>query len=157
MKRKQNQEELRAKEYLQTLNYTKVEYEPLGNVTPDFVLDNKIAVEVRRLNRNYIKDEQLVSRESCEIDTHDNIKENNLSWSVHELHTNIQLVIDEKNKKIEQNFNLYNQWWLILIDCITYETDIKTFEELKKLQFIKHKFKKVIILSSDREFETFEF
>ena len=157
MKRKQNQEELRAKQYLQSLNYTKVEYEPLGNVTPDFVLDNKIAVEVRRLNRNYIKNEQLVSSESCEIDTHTKIKKNNLSWSTYELHRNIQLIINEKDKKIEQNFSLYDEWWLILIDCITCKIETNAFEKLKKIQFNKHKFSKIIILSSDGEFKAFKF
>ncbi|MCD4668679.1 MAG: hypothetical protein K8R44_08885 [Sulfurimonas sp.] len=157
MKRKQNQEELRAKQYLQSLNYTKVEYEPLGNVTPDFVLDNKIAVEVRRLNRNYIKNEQLVSSESCEIDTHTKIKKNNLSWSTYELHRNIQLIINEKDKKIEQNFSLYDEWLLILIDCITCKIETNAFEKLKKIQFNKHKFSKIIILSSDGEFKAFKF
>ncbi|MCD6172683.1 MAG: hypothetical protein J7J96_02705 [Sulfurimonas sp.] len=157
MKRKQNQEELRAKQYLQSLNYTKIEYEPLGNVTPDFVLDDKIAVEVRRLNRNFIKNEQLVSSESCEIDIHTNTKKNNLSWNTYELHKNIQLVINEKDKKIEQNFSLYNEWWLILIDCITDEIGTKAFKELKKVQLNKGKFNKVIIISSNEEFRTFKF
>ena len=144
--------------YLQSLKHTILEYEPLGNVTPDFVLDNKIAVEVRRLNRNYIKNEQLVNSESCEIDTHDNIKKNNSSWIAYELHKNIQLVIDEKNKKIEQNFNLYDEWWLILIDCISYDiSQEKAFAKLKRAEFDKHKFNKIIILSSDEEFRAFKF
>ncbi len=54
MNTKKNKDEIRAKKYLQTLNFTQVEYEPLGNVTPDFLLGKKIAVEVRRLNRNHI-------------------------------------------------------------------------------------------------------
>jgi len=40
MNKKENRDEIRAKQYLQTLKYTKLEYEPLGNVTPDFLLDN---------------------------------------------------------------------------------------------------------------------
>ena len=67
MKRKQNKDETRAKKYLQTLKYKKLEYEPLGNVTPDFLLDDKIAIEVRRLNRNHINGEKLISIENFEI------------------------------------------------------------------------------------------
>ena len=64
---KNNKDELRAKRYLQQLNFTHVIYEPLGNVTPDFLLDKRVAVEVRRLNRNYINADQLLHVENTEI------------------------------------------------------------------------------------------
>ena len=38
--KKDNQDEIRVKKYLQTLTYINLEYEPLGNVTPDFVIDS---------------------------------------------------------------------------------------------------------------------
>ena len=40
-----------AREYLRSLNLGKIVYEPDGNVPPDFVVDGRIAVEVRRLNQ----------------------------------------------------------------------------------------------------------
>ncbi len=49
-----NIDEERAKEYLDSLGYKNIEYEKIPNSTPDFLIDNKIAVEVRRLNINYI-------------------------------------------------------------------------------------------------------
>jgi len=148
MKQKPNSDEIRAKQYLQTLQHTKLEYEPLGNVTPDFLIDNKIAVEVRRLNRNYKSKNNghLVSIDAPIIV--DNIKE---------LHKNIQLVIDEKNKKIDKNFNFYGEWWLILVDYITNGMAVGDFEEVKKIPFKKHRFTKVLILSHDGDFRAFKF
>lgn len=43
-----------ALDFLKSLNIGMVEHEPDGNVTPDFVIDKRVAVEVRRLNMNYI-------------------------------------------------------------------------------------------------------
>ena len=43
--------------YLSHQGFKEVVYEPDGNVPPDFLLDGRIAVEVRRLNQN----EQTVS------------------------------------------------------------------------------------------------
>lgn len=39
-------------EYLSHLGFNDVAYEPDGNVPPDFLVDGRIAVEVRRLNQN---------------------------------------------------------------------------------------------------------
>jgi len=69
-------------------------------------------------------------------------------WIIHELHRSIQLAVDEKDKKIEQNFNLYDKWWLILVDSITYGMDSEDFKQLKNIKLNKRKFAKVIILSA---------
>ena len=42
-----------AHQYLTSLELGRVTYEPDGNVPPDFAVDDRIAVEVRRLNQNY--------------------------------------------------------------------------------------------------------
>ncbi len=39
--------------YLKNIGFTDVRYEPDGNVTPDFLADCRVAVEVRRLNQNF--------------------------------------------------------------------------------------------------------
>jgi len=148
MNKKENSDELRAKQYLQTLNYEKLEYEPLGNVTPDFLLDNKIAIEVRRLNKNYISNEKLVHLEDIEVPI--------IAKNIDELHENIQLVIDEKDKKIEENFNLYDEWWLILVDYITHAISTQDFEKVKQMKLNKLKFTRVIILSPDGDFKAFK-
>lgn len=46
-----NQSERLAERYLRSLGFNGVTYEPDGNVPPDFVVDGKVAVEVRRLNQ----------------------------------------------------------------------------------------------------------
>lgn len=35
------------------MGFTQIDFEPAGNCTPDFLLDDRIAVEVRRLNENH--------------------------------------------------------------------------------------------------------
>lgn len=42
-----------AETYLKALGFDDVRYEPDGNVPPDFLVDGRIAVEVRRLNQNF--------------------------------------------------------------------------------------------------------
>ena len=45
-----NAAELIAEKYLQHIGHELVEFEPDGNVTPDFLVNKRVAVEVRRLN-----------------------------------------------------------------------------------------------------------
>src|SRR5882762_8813042 len=45
-----------ASKYLRHLGFENIIHEPDGNVTPDFLVNNRIAVEVRRLNQNEIID-----------------------------------------------------------------------------------------------------
>jgi hypothetical protein len=40
--------------HLQHLGFKQIVYQPDGNIPPDFLVDHRIAVEVRRLNQNYI-------------------------------------------------------------------------------------------------------
>lgn len=44
-------EEKIAEIYFKSIGYTNIEFEPKGNRTPDFVIDNEVAIEVRRLNQ----------------------------------------------------------------------------------------------------------
>ena len=48
-----NAAELIAEKYLHHIGHEVVEFEPDGNVTPDFLVNKRVAVEVRRLNQNY--------------------------------------------------------------------------------------------------------
>jgi len=43
--------------YLRAQGFSNIVYEPDGNVTPDFLVDGRIAIEVRRLNQNHETDE----------------------------------------------------------------------------------------------------
>ncbi|WP_300441980.1 hypothetical protein [Christiangramia sp.] len=44
-------EEQKAEKYFKNLGFKNIDYEPKGNRTPDFVINDEIAVEVRRLNQ----------------------------------------------------------------------------------------------------------
>lgn len=47
-------EEKIALQYLESLDFENIVHEPDGNIPPDFLIDNKIGIEVRRLNQNYM-------------------------------------------------------------------------------------------------------
>lgn len=46
-----NPDEKSAHAVLQRMGFVRIEFEPDGNIPPDFLLDGRIAVEVRRLNQ----------------------------------------------------------------------------------------------------------
>ena len=46
-------EEQIAEQYFKSKGFSTIIYEPDGNVPPDFLLDNEVAVEVRRLNQHW--------------------------------------------------------------------------------------------------------
>lgn len=48
-----NETERIAEKYLQFVGHEHIKFEPDGNVTPDFLVNRRTAVEVRRLNQNY--------------------------------------------------------------------------------------------------------
>jgi hypothetical protein len=50
--RSMDKSETRVRDYLESLGLGCVIYQPDGNVPPDFLVDGRIAVEVRRLNEN---------------------------------------------------------------------------------------------------------
>jgi hypothetical protein len=53
MAQSMDEAEQRAADYLLAQGYSKIVFEPDGNVPPDFCLDSGIAVEVRRLNQTF--------------------------------------------------------------------------------------------------------
>lgn len=62
-----NREEQIAETYLRSLGFMSVVYEPDGNIPPDFLLDDTIAVEVRRLNQHSLKEGQARGLEEARI------------------------------------------------------------------------------------------
>lgn len=53
--------------FLYSQGYNNIKYEPDGNVPPDFSIDGKIAIEVRRLNQNYFGNLKPQGLEETEI------------------------------------------------------------------------------------------
>ena len=47
-----DESESHVRDYLEYLGFRRIVYQPDGNVPPDFLVDGRIAVEVRRLNEN---------------------------------------------------------------------------------------------------------
>jgi len=61
--------------YLTHCGFSRVEYEPDGNVPPDFLVDGRIAVEVRRLNQNYVDGKSVSGLEELTIPLRRRFKE----------------------------------------------------------------------------------
>ena len=60
-----NREEKITEAYMKSLGFKNVVFEPDGNIPPDFLIDGRIAVEVRRLNQHFFtKDEARGLEES---------------------------------------------------------------------------------------------
>lgn len=220
MKQKiKHDEETKASLYLSSLGFSPV-HEPDGNVTPDFLVDGRIAIEVRRLNYNVInesghaigiesdqfallscmrgllptlgpptkdnswfvhyrfsrplgplkqlrtaiksalvafRDQPVDNREFC-IQNCLTLKlfpstkvfrdhfvlggysdHNTGGWLALELEKNIRICLQEKSEKIAKARAKYPEWWLILIDFISYGQS----ESLH----IKHDWNKVIVLN----------
>lgn len=62
-----DQGEALAERYLRHRGFTEIVHEPDGNVPPDFLVNGRIAVEVRRLNQNETATAQPVGLDSKEI------------------------------------------------------------------------------------------
>ena len=118
-----NEDEKIVYKYLQSLGYTDIIYEPDGNIPPDFLIDDTIAVEVRRLNLE------------------DNQDQN--EWIDSELKKHIQIYSDEKTAKISTHKHKYKEWWLILVNHIDYR-DLKVEE-----YDIKHSWDKLLVIKPD--------
>jgi hypothetical protein len=52
-----------VKQHLESRGFTEIVFEPDGNVAPDFLVDGRIAVEVRRLNQNIETNGQVMGLE----------------------------------------------------------------------------------------------
>lgn len=63
---KPNKDENRGIEYLQSIGYKDIIYEPDGNIPPDLLVENRIAIEVRRLNQNKKLNGKLMGLEQGE-------------------------------------------------------------------------------------------
>lgn len=62
-----NMEEKIAEIYLKSLDIGEIRFEPDGNITPDFSINNYLGVEARRLNQHFFKEERPVGLEQLEF------------------------------------------------------------------------------------------
>ena len=222
-----NDDEKIANEFLSAIGFKNIEYEPNGNIPPDFLVNNKIAIEVRRLNQHtkvygnekplediYFKlipriNNTLKEFEAKEYDTtliisisysrplkvnkalikqikesiNKNIAtgEKGLKVTINEnlemrfyrsdfklsksiilgtaidhnaggfivsnIYKNLKLAISEKENKINKFYNNFENWWLILIDHISYGLNENDKKQLLALPKLKTTFEKIFIVS----------
>lgn len=65
-----NREEQVVIDCLKIQGYENIKFEPDGNIPPDILLNNKIAIEVRRLNQNQSSESGLIGLEQDEFAVH---------------------------------------------------------------------------------------
>jgi hypothetical protein len=70
---------------------------------------------------------------------------------VSEVYNNLNIVLKEKQDKIAPYFSKYQEWWLILIDHVSYGLTNYDFNQLKSLPKIESSFYKTVILSPSYE------
>ena len=219
-----------AKNYLCKIGFKKVVYEPDGNIPPDFLADDRVAVEVRRLNQNEMiesgsrgleesaiplrmKVDRLLSsfgpptsetswfvhyrfrrpllswdhlelrlRHALQTFMHDQCADKSTSISIakgfelqlirasshHDnffvlggyidsnnsgfvgdlLLKNLRICIEEKTRKIAPHRRKHSEWWLVLIDRITYGVvDEHNAELLRKHINSNHGWHKIVLLN----------
>ncbi|OIP97086.1 MAG: hypothetical protein AUK56_00010 [Thiomicrospira sp. CG2_30_44_34] len=103
-----DQTETIAREYLESIKLGPIIFEPDGNVSPDFLLNGNIAVEVRRLNQHY----------------NHNGKEKGLEENSISLYDGLETVLTEFKPK-------YNgKTYLIFV---SFQRPVKKFKKLKPL------------------------
>ena len=64
-----------ALEYMRSRGFSDIRYEPDGNIPPDFLCDNRVAVEVRRLNQSHDQGGERKGLEETEIPLLRNIRD----------------------------------------------------------------------------------
>ncbi len=125
MKKKLNSDEERVKEYLNSFNYNNIVYEPFGNKTPDFYIDNKIAVEVRRLNINF----SIGNIENFEYPLINNVKNIIEKYNSNDFlsSTYVSLILS-KPKQLEEKYIITNKVNKILNTHTAFITEERTYK-----------------------------
>ena len=229
-----------AQLYLESLKIGRVDYEPDGNIPPDFLVDGRIAVEVRRLNQNHetpegtyesleqvwiplwqrlqkhlpslgpsrneecwyvcidfsrpleewkalgpLIDAALLSfmtspyRQQSTLQITPNFAVDLLKsgkdhgsffvlgassdndaggWVMGEVARNLQLCIDEKERKIAPHRAKYGTWWLVLTDHIDYsmEPEDRATFRAEIMPTIRHTFDKIVLIDPRDHRRSFE-
>ena len=108
-----------VRDLLESMGFSNIVYEPDGNVPPDFLVDGRIAIEVRRLNQNYDSGQGVQGLEQVEIPL----------W--HRI---------EKLVKAMQNDQPISESWFVFID---FSRPLHSWKELKpKIKAALVKFQK---------------
>jgi hypothetical protein len=211
-------------EHLSSRGFTAVEYEPDGNIPPDFLANGRIAIEARRLNQHDDSDTNPRGIEEVAIPLNAKFRRllasfgpstNGVSWFVSyslrrpvrpwkelephlragleafrhgrrvpiardfrlsfhrasepyerlfllggwtdggsggfvvsEMQRNINICIQDKNRKVSAVRSRYSEWWLALVDHIGYGTlDESDRDVLRTLISTEHQWDKIVLIN----------
>ncbi len=152
-------EEERAEEYLKSLDYNNIVYEPNQNETPDFCIDDNLAIEVRRLNKNYtLVDNKNMHIEKLEIPIVKNIKQIIENYKCENFNCSAYLsIILSQPRQIEKKDTITNKIKKILTEHVKFMEEEKEYKVSDYLSILftptKKKEKIYIIGSSSLPFE----
>lgn len=72
------------------------------------------------------------------------------------IHSNLKLVVEEKDRKILSYKSNYSEWWLALIDNIGYVMDDHDLQQFYELPKIDSSFDKILMVSPINPLRTLE-
>ncbi|MET0555249.1 MAG: hypothetical protein ABW221_19560 [Vicinamibacteria bacterium] len=162
-----------AQQHLRSRGFTDVRYEPDGNVPPDFLVDARIAVEVRRLNQHEETTGTPRGLEAVSIPLLHRMRKllpalgpaRGESWYVtytferpllEQLDRNIRLCVDEKARKVAKVRSRYPEWWLLLVDHVAHGLELEDHEELRRLLSMSHSWDKILVVNPLHPAQVFE-
>ena len=62
------------------------------------------------------------------------------------IYDNLDLVIKEKEEKVKPYLDKYQEWWLALVDYISYDIDNHDMQQLKSLPKPTYLFNRIFII-----------
>lgn len=77
-------------------------------------------------------------------------------WVIEEMIKNINLCVEEKEKKIQIYREKYTYWWLLLVNHVSPGFNSKDLFSLKTMPYKSHRWDKIIIVNSTPPYQSFE-
>lgn len=77
-------------------------------------------------------------------------------WVIQQLAGAIRLALREKDRKVESYKGIYQRWWLVLVDPISWGTDENDRRQLRATGPFDHSFERVFVVNALRSDDYFE-
>jgi len=134
-----NKDERTVNQFLDSLGYLGIIFEPDGNHPPDFLIDNRIAVEVRRLNQFYLNKGKHEPLENLEYSLDPKLLKLFRAFNSHEV-PNSAFVLIHYKRPLKPTKALMQEIEHVLsehVNCIALEKEYVVAENLY-LRFFPH-------------------
>ncbi|MFZ1290992.1 MAG: hypothetical protein WAR79_12925 [Melioribacteraceae bacterium] len=157
-----NKDEEVVDKFLTKLEFGKYEYEPDGNIPPDFAFERNIGIEVRRLNRNYFNNSKVEGLEELQFRIH-HILNKSLELFNSNTNANTYWVFIHYRRKINYNtknlFRQFNYTFQKFLDSDSPKPERLKVNDFIEIRFLKadKKYQEVFKYGGGSDFNTFGF